>query len=671
VTPLEQVRIRLEAHGCDPRGSGDKLEAKCPCPAHGDRRASLSVGVGQDGRVLLRCFAGCQTEDVIDAIGLGWADLYEHTNGNGPREIVATYDYTDEHGALLFQVVRFAPKDFRQRRPDGRGDWVWKLGNTRRVLYRLPAVIAAVGRGAPIWVVEGERDVAALERAGAVATTNPGGAGKWRDDYSETLAGATVTVVADRDDAGLRHAGEVSKSLLSHGCQVRIVRAGEGMGKDAATHLANGGTLEDFVELETENGMTEADSAMVEGLQAVPFSAIKREPISWLWEQRIPLGMVTLIIGDPGLGKSLFTNMLAAQTSSEASVLLATAEDSLGATVRPRLEAAGADLSKVCALRLRREGIEEGLALPDDVAELDARVTENGAQLVVVDPLMAHLPESVNSWRDQSVRRALAPLARMAAERSCAVVVVAHLNKARGGDPLYRAGGSVGIPAAARSALLLARDPEDPESERGVRRILAHIKCNVGPQAESITCAVEPTILPGDEQIQTARLKITGTSAVSGAELLSSLQGEEKTERDEAREFLGDELTPGPRPVKELRAAANEAGLSWRTVERAKAPMGIKAERESAGSDGSGRWLWRLPQDRQAQDRHVHISEGGGLGGLAVSMRDSGVSDGGQNPQDRHVADMAALRADTANGDSGVDLDYLESLMRAEERDRG
>lgn len=117
-------------------------------------------------------------------------------------------------------------------------------------------------------------------------------------------------------------------------------------------------------------------------------------------------------------------------------VLLATAEDSISATVRPRLEAVDADLGRVCIVRLMREGVEEGLRLPDDVDELDRLVSETGAQLVVIDPLMAHLPENVNSWRDQSVRRALAPLHHLAETHGCAVVVISHLNKAAGTDAL-------------------------------------------------------------------------------------------------------------------------------------------------------------------------------------------------------------------------------------------
>ncbi len=330
--------------------------------------------------------------------------------------------------------------------------------------------------------------------------------------------------------------------------------------------------------------------------RATPFASIKRERVRWLLPGQIPLGMLSLLLGDPGLGKSLFTCWLASLVSrAGATVLMATAEDSPSATVRPRLEAVAADLELVQLVELHREGFAEGIALPDDMDKLDTLVLDHAARLVVIDPLSAHLTEAVNSWRDQSVRRALAPLARMAAERGCAVVVVAHLNKGQGGDPLYRAGGSIGIPAAARSALLLARDPEDEDGERGSRRILAHVKCNVAELAESQACNVEPALLPGNEQIMTARLTITGPSAITGSELLRVEQPDERTARDEATDYLRAELADGPQEAKRL---IRDAPCGQRTLKKAKAALGVLVEREGFGA--GGRWTWRLPDSKDA-----------------------------------------------------------------------
>jgi hypothetical protein len=244
MTALDGVLERLDA-----RPAGDnRWSAKCP--AHPDRRDSLSVSLGDEDRVLLKCFRGCATEDVVAALGLEMRDLFDETrrNGSSQKEIVATYDYTDEDGELLFQVCRFEPKDFRQRRPDGNGGWDWKLGKTRRVLYRLPEVVKTAKAGGKVAVVEGEKDVEALEAQGLTATCNPGGAGKWRDEYAEPLRGASVGVIADHDEPGRKHAAEVARSLEGIAASVKVLEPAEGC-KDVAEHLAAGHSLEELVPL--------------------------------------------------------------------------------------------------------------------------------------------------------------------------------------------------------------------------------------------------------------------------------------------------------------------------------------------------------------------------------------------------------------------------------------
>jgi hypothetical protein len=164
------------------------------------------------------------------------------------RQPVAVYPYTDERGAVVFEVVRFEPKDFRQRRPDGRGGWIWSLGHVRRVPFRLPQLLAANGR--TVHVVEGEKDVLALERFGLVATCNPGGAGKWRQEFAAYFRGADVVILPDNDAAGEAHAKDVAASLQAVAARVRIVRLpGLGPKEDVSDWLARGGTAEELARL--------------------------------------------------------------------------------------------------------------------------------------------------------------------------------------------------------------------------------------------------------------------------------------------------------------------------------------------------------------------------------------------------------------------------------------
>src|SRR5262245_25429199 len=170
--PLDLVLAKLTGV-TEPNASG-WYEAFCP--AHDDRRRSLGIRAGNTGAVILKCQASCQTTAVVAALGLRMADLSPPTpNGTQPRpRIVASYNYTDEQGALVFQVVRFDPKQFRQRRPDGCGGWVWSLAGIRRVLYRVSELLAA-DPSTTVYVVEGEKDADVLRALGLVATTNPGG----------------------------------------------------------------------------------------------------------------------------------------------------------------------------------------------------------------------------------------------------------------------------------------------------------------------------------------------------------------------------------------------------------------------------------------------------------------------------------------------------------------
>src|SRR4029077_2517221 len=160
---------------------------------------------------LVRNVRGCDFPQalqlVADALG------YQPLNGETSRKIVATYDYTDAGGVLLFQVVRFLPKDFRQRRPDGHGGWIWNLKDLEPVLYKLPHVIAA----SSVLIVEGEKDVETAYRLGLpdgwAATCNPMGAGKWRESYTDVLASKQIVILPDADAPGETHAAQVAQSL--------------------------------------------------------------------------------------------------------------------------------------------------------------------------------------------------------------------------------------------------------------------------------------------------------------------------------------------------------------------------------------------------------------------------------------------------------------------------
>ncbi len=216
--PIEAILARLKRVK---QVRADQWEAACP--GHEDRKPSLSVSVGQDGRVLLKCQANCPVEKVCEAMGIGLRDLFP-ARAQSPT-IVATYDYSDEAGNFLFQVVRYSPKGFKQRRRNQNGGWVWDLKGVRRVLYHLPE-LAAARPDQPVWICEGEKDVDRLRALGLLATTSPQGAGKWKKVDSacfEHLRGRVVYIIPDNDSAGRSHARDVAASLKEIAADVRIV----------------------------------------------------------------------------------------------------------------------------------------------------------------------------------------------------------------------------------------------------------------------------------------------------------------------------------------------------------------------------------------------------------------------------------------------------------------
>ncbi len=284
------------------------------------------------------------------------------------------------------------------------------------------------------------------------------------------------------------------------------------------------------------------------------------------------------------------------------------------------------------------------LTLPGDIDQLAAVVEEVDARLLVLDPLVSYLPAEINAHRDQHVRRVLAPLARMADLHGLAIVAVIHLNKSESTDSLARVSGSVGFAAAARSVLILGRDPDDPDGERGNRRVLAHAKCNLAPLAPSLQLRIEPRIIEGHDgtPIETSRLTVIGQSDRTAGDLLGQpVNSDELTARGEAREFLRTELADGPVAAKRLEATAKAADLSWRTVQRAKKQAGVRSRK--VGTE----WMWELANTATSTDNP--------LGGLVVV--------GGLDP-----AKTANDAKDASpNGAANIDIDRIAEACDATE----
>jgi hypothetical protein len=322
-------------------------------------------------------------------------------------------------------------------------------------------------------------------------------------------------------------------------------------------------------------------------------STVTPERVVWLWPGRIPLGKLTVIDGDPGLGKSAMTMDLAARMSvgqpfpdgtptEAAGVVLLTAEDGLADTIVPRLSAAGADLERIVSLATVPAGgdAERLTTLPDDIPLLEQAIVGVGAQLVIVDPLMAFLGGDVNSYRDQDVRRALTPLAKLAERTGAAVVLVRHLNKSTGGQALYRGGGSIGIIGAVRSGLVVAKDPDDAQ-----RRVLASTKSNLGPPPTAWTYRLE------EAENGAVRVVWLGESSYGAETLLAPPASEEdRTAKDDAKDFLQAALSAGCVEATKVAQEAGTVGIATKTLTRAKQALGVESLRVGFGPGSQVRW---------------------------------------------------------------------------------
>jgi hypothetical protein len=245
---LDELHAKADALNLEPHRT--RRGFVCKCPVHDDHNPSFSVDLGAD-KILLLCRSGCDTKAALTALGFEWSDVFKEGSAERKKPaLLATFDYLDETGNFLFQVCRFEGKSFRQRRPDGNGGWIWNLDGTRRVLFHLPELLEAIRRGNQVLVVEGEKDVLRLGRDGFTATCNAGGAGKWRDEYSEVFQGAQVAILPDNDEPGRKHAEQTARSIARHAADVRIVELPDlPEGGDVSDWFTNGGSVEGFKEL--------------------------------------------------------------------------------------------------------------------------------------------------------------------------------------------------------------------------------------------------------------------------------------------------------------------------------------------------------------------------------------------------------------------------------------
>jgi 5S rRNA maturation endonuclease (ribonuclease M5) len=588
-----------------------------PCPGHDDRQQSLSVGEGKDGRVLLNDFAGCTVEAICAAAGWSMADLFPEKE-RGAMNVVATYEYRDEQGELLNQVLRLEPKSFRQRRPDGNGGWIYQLGDVRRVLYRLHDLLKLTKkRRSAVLLVEGEKDVDALWDLKLPATTCLGGAGAWREEYAEQLVAAGVKRVAilpDNDDAGRRLAHTAAASLTAAGIEVRVVelpalppkgdvsdflKAAQFPRGDLVRALQAGVVWTPETATPPEPARAEEGGDWLEGGKG-----LDETPLEYIVEGMVPLGMMGSISGRDGRGKSLL-GLEIAKAVLTGDPLFESFEAKKGVVYLVLLD----DPENMISARLKSMGLFghpnlyvkvmkhfEGQQWDENRVEMLKTLAENIARrarelhdgvpvFILLDALYLFVPHGGRSGADQgNSSGAMLPIMeafdKIARPGHVTVGVVIHNNKA---DTDIQ--GSQSIRNMLKWVLMLSLPKKYEKDRQGGRvtpdRILQLGKIKTGQPAE---WGFRLRGLPD------------GNVAWDSVDLADLEASDKKKAIKERREKISDwlqfYLSSGVKTPQEVREAGWGDGqrFGWKDIEIAAKEIGV----EKVSQGGKGTWLWKL-----------------------------------------------------------------------------
>lgn len=315
------------------------------------------------------------------------------------------------------------------------------------------------------------------------------------------------------------------------------------------------------------------------------FSEVSEVSVDWLWYPYIPYGKLTVLQGDPGEGKSTFILNIAALLSNGKAmpdgfvikephnIIYQCSEDGVSDTVKPRLIAAGADCNRVAYI------VDDDAPLTFDDERIDEAIEKTAARLLILDPLQSYIPQDGDMHNAARMRSILSKLAKVAAKRNCAIVLVGHMNKAGGGKKLYRGLGSIDIAAIARSVLMVSRD----ECDESIRYV-CQIKSSLAPEGSAIGFQFDP--ISGFRWLGPCTPNTRNTVE----------DGPSETKRSIAARYIYETLSEQDTPVVEIMEMLQRLGISARTINSAKKDIEVKSYRKN------DIWYWRLPSVEEAEE---------------------------------------------------------------------
>jgi DNA-binding transcriptional ArsR family regulator len=561
------------------------------CPAHDDKHASLSVSEGADGKLLLTCHAGCAFETILASVSHG-------SNVSSP--IIAEYDYVDEGGRLLYQACRTEPKAFFQRKPDSQGGWDYKLNGTRRVLYRLPELLAAAP-DRTVAICEGEKDVDRLRSIGAIATTNAGGASKWRGEYNESLRGRKIVILPDNDNAGRKHAQEVAQSLNGIAASVKIVQLpGLPEKGDVSDWLDAGNGIEELRDLAAAAATFEVGATSKRILTNYADFMAHEAPDDEIIGFESCRGEVALIQAVTNNGKSTLTRngcfCLAAgrrfpplvPSTTERRVLLLNFEGACG-RLQSDLRVMEQVFSEDEKDRIRRnffpthapEIDDEPLSLSKHIEIFKAEAQAIKPDVIFIDTATAAF--DIESESDNSEIAALMKtLIRLARDLNCLIVIVHHIGKAKAEEGVTRepAHRGRGASASADFASAIFNLEHSPTSNL-VTLTCAKRKTGSGENYEvamkldqdsrwfSLTSDAPPRPLTKREMVLSI-LSETDSLPTSGVEQILAGKMSERTVRNHLAELVKDGLVTQPKygywKLRSHESGSRQLGNSYKSL---------------------------------------------------------------------------------------------------------
>lgn len=622
------------------KGSGNgNWTANCPVPGHETPGGHLSIR-DRGGKALVKCHGSNHSYAQICFV-LGFDSLTYYPTGTHSasmpttklndaeaisllKEIYGLTDTTIEHFGIepdyqkqawkypVEDGIRF--KKYSRKSPNK----YWHTEGITNQLYGLVDIPAGTSE---VWLVNGEPAVWVLWQTGIPGTCGIYGEGQLPDNTPHFLKEwgiKTVDIPFDRDAPGEKAAIKDYHNLKA-ALQVRIRQLPiefeehsdvcdlfDRCGRD---NHAFREALENLPEVESvvlEYEVGKDKSYKRDAVSLVCLADVEPETVAWLWYPYIPKRKLTLLEGDPGVGKSWVGLALATGVSlgkglpgmkdgEPATVVIASAEDGLGDTIRPRLDTMGADTRMIHAIKGALDFNNGGLDILREVIELVRPA------LVVVDPLVAYIGARVDLHRANEVRAIMTRLADIAETYGVAILAIRHLTKGGALKPIYRGMGSIDLTASCRSVIMAGCDPENPQ-----KRGLVHIKSNLAPMGDAIGFEVRDDCFywTGDSDLTAERILVVGNTS----------QG--KSAIDEAVDFLKAELAEGSVEWQQIERDRKTADITVATLRRARKILGVKIRRQGeAGRRGGGRSLWELPgvlsvqNDLLVQDAHIEKNE--------------------------------------------------------------